>query len=93
MITKPEDAVPHDGRIIVEQFRGVRLWKDTGVFTAVETAQLMRMYGHAWHIYHMCERNIFRDGSRSDYWYCILRDKAWFRIAEIKCKIKEWEDK
>ena len=60
-------------------------------FTAAETAQLMRVYGHAWFIYQMCERNLYRDGSRADYWYCILRDKASMRIAEIKAKMAEWE--
>lgn len=39
----------------------------------------------------MCERNLYRDGSRADYWYCILRDKASMRIAEIKAKMAEWE--
>lgn len=60
-------------------------------FTAAETAQLMRIYGHAWFIYQMCERNLYRDGSRSDYWYRFLRDKAMVRITEIKAAMAEWE--
>jgi len=95
------DAVPHtfryagthggEGNVEVVKENGERMRIDTPVFTAAETAQLMRVYGHAWFIYQMCERNLYRDGSRADYWYRKLRDKAWMRIAEIMAKMAEWE--
>lgn len=81
------DAVPHTSEaMLLDVTRHGEQY-----FTAAETAQLMRVYGHAWFIYQMCERNLYRDGSRADYWYCILRDKASMRIAEIKAKMAEWE--
>lgn len=74
------DAVPMNGRVIIEDDIGSRLWEIKAVFTAAETAKIAKMYLAA---YLKEKKALFRPDSE--------HKPAEANLRAIRKKLAEWE--